>query len=160
VEARAQAAATYAVTRRRLEGYCQAVTAAGRDWSAVPVVAGVTSSVNEGAAAAAALLDLRPAPTAILCLSDRLGEGALAEARRHGLDVPGDVSVVGFDDAATASGLGLTTVRQPHRGKGERAARALLALMAGEEVEPVQVLETDLVVRGSTGPPPQVYDRR
>ncbi len=160
VAARAQAEATYAVTRRRLEGYRGAVTAAVRDWSAVPVVAGVTSSVEEGAAAAAVLFDLRPAPTAILCLSDRLAEGALAEAARRGLDVPGEVSVVGFDDAATAAGCGLTTVRQPHRGKGERATRTLLGLMAGEVVEPVQVLETELVVRGSTGPPPPVYDRR
>ena len=77
---REQAAATYAVTRRRLEGYRGAITAAGLDWSAVPVMAGVTSSVEEGAAAAAALLELGPAPTAILCLSDRLAEGAAAGA--------------------------------------------------------------------------------
>lgn len=151
-----QAGATYAVTRRRLEGYRQAVTAAGLDWSGVPVVAGVTSSVTEGAAAAATLLDARPAPTALLCVSDRLAEGALAQARSRGLDVPGDLSVVGFDDADTAAGLGLTTVRQPHRGKGERATRALVALMAGEAVQPVQVLETELVVRATTGPAPPI----
>ena len=151
-----QAGATYAVTRRRLEGYRQAVTAAGLDWSGVPVVAGVTSSVTEGAAAAATLLDAHPETTVLLCLSDRLAEGALAHVRSRGLDVPGDVSVAGFDDADTASGLGLTTVRQPHRGKGERATRALVALMAGEAVEPVQVLDTELVVRTSTGPPPAI----
>jgi DNA-binding LacI/PurR family transcriptional regulator len=155
----AQAGATYAVTRRRLEGYRVAVTAAGLDWSTVPVVAGITSSVPEGAAAAATLLDLRPAPTALLCLSDRLAEGALAQARSRGLDVPGDVSVIGFDDADTAAALGLTTVRQANRGKGETATRALLGLMAGEAVEPVQVLGTELVIRGSTGPPPPDYDR-
>jgi DNA-binding LacI/PurR family transcriptional regulator len=154
VDAREQSEATYAVTRRRLEGYRAAVTAAGRDWSAVSVVAGVTSSVAEGAAAAAALLDLRPAPTALLCLSDRLAEGALAEAKRRGLAVPGDVSVVGFDDADTAAALGLATVRQPQRDKGARAARTLLGLMGGEAVDPVQVLDTELVVRASTGPPP------
>jgi DNA-binding LacI/PurR family transcriptional regulator len=146
-----QAAATYAVTRGRLAGYRDAVIAAGRDWSAVPVMAGRTSSVAEGAAAVAALLASRPAPTAILCLSDRLAEGAMAELRRRGLEVPGDVSVVGFDDAATAGGLGLTTVRQPDRGKGEAATRTLLALMAGRPVDPVQVLDTELVVRASTG---------
>jgi DNA-binding LacI/PurR family transcriptional regulator len=147
-----QAAATYAVTRRRLEGYRDAVTAAGRHWSAVPVMAGRTSSVREGAAAAAALLALRPAPTAILCLSDRLAEGAMSELRRRGLEVPGDVSVLGFDDAPTAAGLRLTTVRQPDRAKGETATRTLLALMAGRRVEPVQVLDTELVLRASTGP--------
>jgi DNA-binding LacI/PurR family transcriptional regulator len=159
MDAPAQAAATYAVTRRRLEGYRAAVTAAGGDWSAVPVVAGVTSSVAEGAAATATLLDLSPAPTALLCLSDRLAEGALAEIRRRRLDVPGDVSVVGFDDADPAAGLGLTTVRQPHRGKGERATRTLLRLVAGEAVEPVHVLATELVIRASTGPAPSDYDR-
>jgi DNA-binding LacI/PurR family transcriptional regulator len=154
-----QAAATYAVTRGRLEGYRRAITAAGVEWSAVPVMAGVTSSVEEGAAAAAALLELGPPPTAILCLSDRLAEGAVRELRRRGLGVPGDVSVVGFDDAETAAALGLTTVRQPHRGKGERATRALLASMAGQPVAPVQLLDTELVVRASTGPPASDYDR-
>src|SRR6202000_965084 len=110
--------------------------AAGRDWSAVPVMAGRTSSVAEGAAAAAALLAMRPAPTAILCLSDRLAEGALLELRRCGLEGPGDVSVPGFDDAPPAAGLGLTTVRQSDRGKGEAATRTLLALMAGRSVDP------------------------
>lgn len=155
VAVRAQARAPYAVTRNRLKGCRSAAGAAGLDWSAIPVMAGVTSSVAEGAAAAAALLDMRPAPTALLCLSDRLAEGALREVRRRGLSVPADVSVVGFDDAEMASSLGLTTVRQPHRAKGERATRALLALMAGESAEPVQMLETELVVRTSTGPPPR-----
>ncbi len=159
VGGRDQAAATYAVTRGRLEGYRRAVVAAGLDWDAMPVMAGVTSSVQEGAAAAVALLDLSPPPTALLCLSDRLAEGAVSVARSRGLDVPGDLSVVGFDDAATAAGLGLTTVRQPHRRKGEAATRALLALIAGDAVKPVQLLETELVVRGSTGPPRPDYDR-
>ena len=69
------------------------------------------------------------------------------------MNVPGDVSIVGFDDASTAAGLGLTTVRQPDRSKGKTATRALLALMAGVAVEPVQVLDIRLVVRASTGPP-------
>ena len=146
----AQRAATYAVTRRRLEGYRRAATGAGIDWAHVPVVAGTTSSVKEGARAAGTLLDLRPDVTALLCLSDRLAEGAMQALRRRGLDVPGDVSVVGFDDAETAAPLGLTTVRQPHRGKGELATRQLLELMKGGHVEPVTVLDTELVVRAST----------
>ncbi|MGZ4177073.1 MAG: LacI family DNA-binding transcriptional regulator [Solirubrobacteraceae bacterium] len=151
MDADAQAAARYAVTRRRLEGYRDAVGAAGLDWRAVPVVAGVTSSVQEGAAAAVTLLDARADVTALLCLSDRLAEGAMLHARARGLDVPGELSVVGFDDAETAGPLGLTTVRQPHREKGEQAARTLLALMEGGVVEAVTVLQTELVVRESTG---------
>ena len=96
---RAQAEAAYAVTRNRLAGYRDAIAAAGLEWSAAPVMAGVTSSAEEGAAAAAAPLDLAPAPTAILCMSDRLAEGAMPVARARGLAGPGDVSVVGFDDA-------------------------------------------------------------
>ena len=149
----AQRAATYAVTRGRLAGYRRAVTRAGLDWSAVPVVAGTTSAVDEGARAADTLLDLRPDVTALLCLSDRLAEGAIWALRRRGRDVPGDVSVVGFDDAITAEPLGLTTVRQPHRGKGELAVRLLLELMDGRPVEPVTVLDSELVVRGSTRAP-------
>jgi DNA-binding LacI/PurR family transcriptional regulator len=152
---REQAQATYAVTRNRLEGYRDAVAAAGLNWSSVPVMAGVTSSVQEGAAAAAALLDLEPAPTAILCMSDRLAEGALQVARARGLAVPGDVSVVGFDDADTAEALGLTTVRQPHRGKGQAAAHTLLGLMGGRPAKRVQLLGTEIVRRASTGPPPR-----
>jgi DNA-binding LacI/PurR family transcriptional regulator len=146
----AQRGATYAVTRRRLEGYRRAATRAGIDWAQVPVVAGTTSSVDEGARAAGTLLDLRPDVTALLCLSDRLAEGAMRALHVRGLDVPGDVSVVGFDDADTAAPLGLTTVSQPHRGKGELATRQLLELMAGRPVEPVTVLASELVVRAST----------
>ncbi len=146
----AQRAASYAVTRGRLEGYRRAVTHAGVDWSEVPVVAGTTSSVDEGARGADTLLELRPDVTALLCTSDRLAEGAMRTLRQRGRDVPADVSVVGFDDADTAGPLGLTTVRQPHRGKGELAVRLLLELMDGRPVEPVTVLDTELVVRGST----------
>ena len=69
--------------------------------------------------------------------------------------MPGDLSVVGFDDAIpTAAALGLTTVRQPQRGKGEQAARALLDLLSGAgSVAPLRPLPTELVVRGSTAPP-------
>jgi DNA-binding LacI/PurR family transcriptional regulator len=150
MDADAQATARYAVTRRRLEGYREAAERAGVDWAGVPVVAGVTSSVQEGTAAAATLLDARPEVTALLCVSDRLAEGAMLEARARGLDVPADLSVVGFDDAETAAALGLTTIRQPDREKGEQAARMLLALMEGREVPAATVLETELVVRGST----------
>jgi DNA-binding LacI/PurR family transcriptional regulator len=145
----AQLGARYAVTRLRLEGLRQAAARAGVDWSDVPVVAGVTSSVEEGRRAAATLLDARPGVSALLCLSDRLAEGAIALLGSRGLDVPGDVSVVGFDDAPGAAALGLTTVRQPHREKGEEAARMLLALMEGRGVPAVSMLDTELVVRGS-----------
>jgi DNA-binding LacI/PurR family transcriptional regulator len=150
----AQRDATYAVTRRRLAGYRDAVVRAGIDWSAVPVEAGGANRVEDGAAMAAALLARTPRPTALLCMSDRLAEGALRCARGLGLRVPGDLSVIGFDDGPGADAIKLSTVRQPHRRKGELAARALLDLVATGAAEPVQLLPAELIVRATTGPPP------
>jgi DNA-binding LacI/PurR family transcriptional regulator len=152
----AQQAATYGVTRRRLAGYRDAVVRAGADWSTVAVAAGTTSAVKEGAAMAAVLLARAPRPTGLLCMSDRLAEGALQSARRLGLRVPDDLSIIGFDDAPGADALKLSTVRQPNRRKGELAARTLLDLVAQRHSEPVHVLPTELIVRASTGPPPDM----
>ncbi|MGY1858037.1 LacI family DNA-binding transcriptional regulator [Modestobacter sp. SYSU DS0290] len=150
-----QGGATYAVTRDRLAGYRQAAEAVGVDWSSVPVFHAPDSTPDDGAAGAEVLLGLTPRPTVLLCLSDRLAEGALRVAAARGIRVPGDLSVLGFDDARNAAELGLSTVRQPTREKGERAARALLELIRGGTPDrtPV-VLPTDLVVRGSTGAAP------
>jgi DNA-binding LacI/PurR family transcriptional regulator len=152
VDVPAQEATRYAVTRRRLSAYRDAATRGGIEWSTVPVAAGNDSTVEEGAAAAALLLAREPRPTALLCLSDRLAEGALRTAAALGLDVPGALSVMGFDDAEPAARLGLSTISQPHRHKGELAAAALLDLLAGRRAEPSRVLMTRLVVRTSTGP--------
>jgi DNA-binding LacI/PurR family transcriptional regulator len=87
-------------------------------------------------------------------MSDRLAEGALQSARRLGLRVPDDLSIIGFDDAPGADALQLSTVRQPNRRKGKLAAQTLLDLVARRPIEPVQLLPTELIVRASTGPPP------
>ena len=151
-----QVAATYAVSRDRLAGYRDAVERHGLDWNAIPVFQGTDSTPDEGEAGATAMLARVPRPTALLCLSDRLAEGALRAARRAGLRVPEDLSVIGFDDAVpTAAALGLTTVRQPNRGKGEQAAHALLALLGGSgPARRPGPLPTEFIVRGSTGPAP------
>jgi DNA-binding LacI/PurR family transcriptional regulator len=93
-------------------------------------------------------------PTAILAMSDAIAIGAIRALRDRGLAVPSDVSVVGFDDIelAEATDPPLTTVHQPIRGKGEAAARLLLAGLAGEAVEAAQRLPTRLVIRKSTAP--------
>jgi DNA-binding LacI/PurR family transcriptional regulator len=152
-----QRAATYAVSRDRLAGYRDAIERHGLDWGQVPVFQGTDSTPEEGEAGATAVLARIPRPTALLCLSDRLAEGALRAARRLGLRVPEDLSVVGFDDAVpTAAVLDLTTVRQPNRGKGEQAAQALLDLLTGiGPAGPREPLPTEFVIRGSTGPPPR-----
>jgi DNA-binding LacI/PurR family transcriptional regulator len=158
VDVAAQQHVTYAVSRDRLAGYRDAFERHGLDWSRVPVFHGTDSTPEEGAAGATAILTRSPRPTALLCLSDRLAEGALHAARRLGLRVPQDVSVVGFDDAhPTAAALGLTTVRQTHRVKGEQAAGALLHVLSGswQPTEP-QPLPAELIIRGSACPPERI----
>lgn len=154
VDEATQAAATYAVTRHRLGGYRDAVLTAGLDWGAVRVVQATDSTIPEGERAAAIALAAEPRPTALLCLSDRLAEGALRAAAGIGLSVPRDVSLTGFDDAPPAAALSLTTVRQPHRRKGRLAAGALLRALDGAPAAAPQTLPAELIVRGSTAPAP------
>jgi DNA-binding LacI/PurR family transcriptional regulator len=154
VDEQVPAATTYSVTSRRLAGYRKTAQRAGIHWSRVPVFQGRDSTIAEGEAGAAAVLATTPRPTALLCLSDRLAEGALHAAARLGLRVPADISITGFDNAPPAARLNLTTVSQPTRRKGQLAATALLRLLDGSPVEPLKTLPTELIIRGTTGPPP------
>jgi DNA-binding LacI/PurR family transcriptional regulator len=152
----AQQAATYAVSRDRLAGYRDAVERHGMNWGQVPVFQGIDSTPEEGEAGAAVILAGSPRPTALLCLSDRLAEGALKAAGSFGLRVPEDLSLIGFDDATyIASALDLTAVWQRHRRKGEHAAQMLLDLLNGSVTAfSPHPLPTALIIRGSTGPVP------
>ncbi|WP_309117269.1 LacI family DNA-binding transcriptional regulator [Saccharothrix sp.] len=94
-------------------------------------------------------------PTALVAFNDKMAVGALRAARERGLDVPGDVSIAGFDDLdlSRATTPGLTTVRQPVREMGRLAVTLLMRLLDRHEVEALHVeLATELVVRDSTGP--------
>ena len=146
-------------TRTRTMGWIDALAAHG----IVPeIVNAVRPNVEMGAAVAEQVLDRdRDRPTAVICFSDTLAAGVLQTARRLGIEVPADLSVVGFDDmrfAATTTPP-LTTVHQDVEGKGRAAASLLKQLIAdkaaGEELESQHVvLPTRLVVRASTGPAP------
>jgi len=96
-------------------------------------------------------------PTAVICGNDVLAIGALAECHALGLDVPREVSLTGFDDMEIASVVtpALTTVRFPTAELGAYAAQHLLARLAGRPVERRVELPVELVVRGSTAPPPR-----
>jgi DNA-binding LacI/PurR family transcriptional regulator len=107
-----------------------------------------------GARAAAEMLAAAERPTAVLAANDMTALGAMNEFRSAGLAIPGDVSVVGFDDIAFASLCEpkLTTVCVPRETLGRRAVEALIATLShpeqrGEEVS----IETHLVIRASTG---------
>ncbi len=101
-------------------------------------------------AAMKALLAARP--TAICCYNDMTALGATHQLRAHGLRVPKDISVTGFDDLFFAAYLEppLTTVRQPMRRMGQLAMESLLRLMSGEESVPQIRVDAELVVRAST----------
>lgn len=101
------------------------------------------------------MLGQRQAPTAIVCASDIQAAGVLEGASSLGLDVPGDVSVTGYDDLELADHLGLTTIRQPLFESGVRAVQRLLAGVEGASMEPLrEVQDIALVVRRTTGRPP------
>ena len=99
-----------------------------------------------------------PAPTAIICGNDILAIGALLEAEAMGIDVPGTVSISGFDDIEIAahSRPSLTTVRVPDREMGELAAQYLIDRLAGRDCAPPAMLDVLLVERESTGKAPGI----
>ncbi|GAU69457.1 putative transcriptional repressor MalR [Streptomyces sp. NBRC 110611] len=152
--------ARYVPSRRKAEGF---VAALGESFGlsrgqAERRVQHTLFSVEGGHAAAAALLDA--GCTGIVCGSDLMALGVVRAARGRGLDVPGQLSVVGFDDSPLIAFTDppLTTVRQPVRAMATAAVGALI-----EEIHdraqgrtPTQrtefVFQPELVVRGSTGP--------
>jgi len=141
---------------QRLAGYREALAAAGRDPDATPVVRGDYREAS-GAAALDALLDADgPAPTAVVAANDLMAVGAIERAADRGLDVPRDLSVVGFDDVPLARMLRprLTTVRQPAREMGHAAVAALFARLDDPGSEPRLVeLAAELAVRDSVATP-------
>jgi DNA-binding LacI/PurR family transcriptional regulator len=112
-------------------------------------------SLESGQAAGNRLL--REGVTGIVCASDPLALGVIRAARRAGLRVPDDISVVGYDDSAFMSCTEppLTTVRQPIEPMGRAAIDLLVSQIHGGVVPQDELLfEPELVVRGSTGPAP------
>jgi DNA-binding LacI/PurR family transcriptional regulator len=94
-------------------------------------------------------------PTAIVAANDMRAVGVLEAARELGLRVPEQLSVIGYDDVEVAEIVGLTTVRQPLYRSGQRGMQLLLDGLRDRSIEPThEVLPLELVVRGTTGPPP------
>ncbi|WP_448095772.1 LacI family DNA-binding transcriptional regulator [Luteibacter yeojuensis] len=112
-------------------------------------------SVESGHAAGRRLLALPQRPTAVFCFSDQMAMGVLAACREHGVNVPGDLSVVGFDDLRTTRYLApaLTTISQPMRSIGHETVRVLLGILAGKPHPDGVELPFELIVRESTAPP-------
>jgi len=115
---------------------------------------------RSGLEAAERLLALNPPPTAIFACNDDMAAATVGVAHRHGLHVPNDISVVGFDDTALATTIWpeLTTIRQPVSNMAGTALDLLLADLRqsrrpeGSGVSD-QVLDHELILRASSGPP-------
>ena len=144
--------AIYSGTRDRIRGYFEELAAHGIDVAKVPIY----ETENDEASTRAGMEHLfAPAepPTAILAMSDRMALTALDWLRERGIDVPGQVSVVGFDGVpeSAISVPPLTTVAQPIIDMGRRAVRAILDFDGTVQRE---TLDVEFLVRGSTAPPP------
>ncbi len=138
--------------RERLTGYLEGVTANGLGPAPELVVAG-SGLLEDGPHALATLMALPEPPTAVLCYNDLAAIGLLSAAARIGIRVPGELSVVGFDDISLAAYAvpPLTTLMQPTGALGRAAAESCLAALRGAAV-PEVVLKGRLVVRSSAGP--------
>jgi LacI family transcriptional regulator, repressor for deo operon, udp, cdd, tsx, nupC, and nupG len=139
-------------SRRKLASFTQHVRQAGLT---VAPVEHTLFSLEGGQAAATRMLS--QGVTGIICASDVLALGAIRAARRAGLDVPADVSVVGFDDSGwlNCTDPPLTTVRQPIESMGKAAVALLVNQTESATFQSEELLfEPELVVRQSTGPAP------
>ncbi|MFP5331690.1 MAG: LacI family DNA-binding transcriptional regulator [Acidimicrobiia bacterium] len=139
-------------TQRRT-GFLRTIGEAGMRFDPAYERVGDFSALG-GYEAMQSLLALPKPPTAVFAMSDVMAMGALRTCQEAGLDVPGDVSVVGFDDVDWAFTVGLTTVRQDATELGAVAARLMVERLEGAEHDrQVMTVPTELVVRDSTAPP-------
>lgn len=113
------------------------------------------NSFESGQHCARHLLGLADPPTAIFAANDEMAAGIIKIAHEKGLDVPGDLSIAGFDDVPLASRIwpALTTIHQPVEEMAVRATAILLRQMRGEDSNEIEhTIESTLVIRSSTGP--------
>jgi DNA-binding LacI/PurR family transcriptional regulator len=139
-------------SQRKLAAFTELAQRAGMD---VAPVEHALFSLEGGQAATSRIL--RYGVTGVICGSDVLALGAIRAVRRAGLSVPGDVSVVGYDDSGfmNCTDPPLTTVRQPIEAMGKAAVALLANQMESVSVYSEELLfEPELVVRASTGPAP------
>ena len=138
----------------RLKGYRKGLEAAGLPWDPALAVPG-SFDAAAGRQACADLLDSHADVTALFVASDVAAFGVLRELRARRISVPRDISVAGFDDVEMAELVEppLTTMRARMHDVGALGAEMALKLLGGERVKSV-VLDAEVVVRESTGPPP------
>ena len=138
----------------RFLGYKDGLSQSDLEFSEALVVAG-DNSFGSGQTCGAQLLELESRPTAIFAANDDMAAGVLRVANRLGIDIPGELSIVGFDDIPLARQVEppLTTIRQPLVEMAERAAR-MLAANNGDANPVSDCVPAAIKIRESTGPAP------
>ena len=145
-----QRSSPYDVVRLRLDGLFDGIQL---DRAQVPVWECWENTLDSAAGAAKEMLDAYPDLTAVACTTDVLALGTIQAAKGMGRQVPGDVSVTGFDDIPEAGASGLTTIAQSHSEKG-RAAWRLLSRDDRDETPTMRAtIPTELRIRQSTSAP-------
>ncbi|OHT21814.1 LacI family DNA-binding transcriptional regulator [Edaphosphingomonas haloaromaticamans] len=147
------------ITQDRERGFVAAMAQAGIADGAARILH-AELSIQGGIAAAHRLFGRETRPTALFCANDDIALGVMSVAPRFGLAVPADLSIMGFDDTVYAAMANppLSTVAQPTRDIGERAARRLLRAMERPDETPAgtgelaEILPHRLVIRQSTAP--------
>jgi LacI family transcriptional regulator, galactose operon repressor len=141
----------------RHEGLVEGLARAGAPLDPFLSVETTTLCVQAGWEATRELLRRGPAPTAVVCGDDLLALGCMDVLAEHGLRVPEDISVTGYNDMPRVDRLAvpLTTIRVSHHQMGVTAGRLLAHLLAGNPPPwpALRLLDVELVVRASAGPP-------
>lgn len=137
--------------RSRIKGVRHALEAAGLGLSN-DLITEQTLNLKGGALGLRALMSASQRPTALFCGNDLLAAGAMLEAQRMGLNVPGQLSVCGIDNHELAEALnpGLTTISLPTQELGRMTAHHVLSALAGQAIPAQLFLPFELLVRGST----------
>jgi LacI family transcriptional regulator len=147
----------WCATVDRLAGYRSALHAAGLPASD-ELITESDFSIDGGYRATQVLLDRPDPPTAIFAFNDNMALGVIRAAKEHGMSLPCDLSIAGYDDigAATIAEPTLTTVRQPLQEMGRVAAGLLGRMLDGGRMDVTRIeLSNRLIVRASTGPAPR-----
>lgn len=152
-----QGIAEHLSAEQRYDGFCRAVAECGLNPQQFPTIRG-NFTFRSGIECADAILSLRPDVTAIICGNDDMAAGALFACHRRGLNIPGQISIAGFDDSPVSRVIWppLTTVSQPVKDIGHRAV-----LMLRDEIEgrrhgaapQYEVVEHKVIPRQSTASP-------
>lgn len=144
--------------RDRLSGFQHALSSSGlgslKEW-----IRNGDFSLESGRSSMSAILQSHRKPSAIFCANDEMAIGAMLSAREHGLDIPDDLSIIGFDDISFSAYTQppLTTVRQPRERIGERAMEMMLTALNNPKSRPQHViLEHELIIRESTASPREI----